>query len=1114
MRLSFPITQKPMFNYIKYWQYISQKDVKRIVEHVVIVNNKQSTKNTNSSGNVVKLAYNLNLVEKLIWKMIMMQSDGFKYLNPPDEIPITYCPGSLLCLSNLYELECSSKYSETLLLGLAHVCQNIYRLTINPCEDNENNGLFALIEQQNSLREVKLVSPKGSICKQIGKSLAKQATSLTNFTCQKNICLTEEAMSKLVNIRELDLILGRTNLKSNSLELAKFAKLRVLNINHQYRTALHHYTKIIETTEGDLEKINFDFGLFPCIEEIQRYIQVVTENCPNLKFVTIWFTGQELNDIERLLIICNKLQTIKIEAVTYDLSTSVTWKVDIKPIFELLTKTSKNFQELIISKWIFTPLELNECLEMWRGRKPLTLKIQRKTQEHIQDSHDLNWDRNKDGTEKKESIAKENSTSKLKPPSKLLTNPTKNITKLLSPPIENEGIKLESENWITCRHDTLRKIDKFLQRDKLILVRSPPFTGKTSLCFLLENYYCKLKIPVVHVCFLGVQDYRDFEKFWINETSKSWKYWLDPKKHCGELVIILDETQLIFNNRKYEDFWSRVKYLSRLSSSSSSTIHKKKSLIKVIAFSTVASIIINPNTDDINNDRSLIGGRTTRNSSGRVSNITQSPVDFQNKFGFELIRCTKKELLELAQAFNNHCIRKKIQVSEKIAGYIMDFTAGHVGLIRWILKGIDNHFSYRGTIYEVTTDSQIMRYLKSSEFIEQIKSHRGAAPLYKFTKEQGEIIDKLLLKDEIYVSASGPDDVMTSLLKTGVIFYLDDKGPEFRLREGRVGFISPVNKLLSFFQRCVSMKEPLKDGFGLQELIKEALSRINSKALTHNLGRSKDGMRLLERVWQMEFYRAIYSCLPDEMHISPDVGRIFSTDGVVDFYISEPQWAIELLIDGIDMKRHHERFQDGGRYSLIPIKSYLILDIRETRTVQKSYPNTWHITPNSDFSIFNVLAGTNIFDIPIRKVYPSLLISKNLSRKKNRKEVIESLEKLIDFLTRREKYLRERGTINEANDVQRQLDRAAHDLTHVLYEAVGQGFGINGDLLLERYYRSIINNDINNNSSTCNGNSDVCDIVVNEDNYVGVNNGANNSSDSSSILNIDDSDDLNLDNFK
>ena len=51
------------------------------------------------------------------------------------------------------------------------------------------------------------------------------------------------------------------------------------------------------------------------------------------------------------------------------------------------------------------------------------------------------------------------------------------------------------------------------------------------------------------------------------------------------------------------------------------------------------------------------------------------------------------------------------------------------------------------------------------------------------------------------------------------------------------------------------------------------------------------------------------------MYISPDVGRIFATDDVVDFYISEPQWLIELLIDGIDMKRHHERFQDDNFFS-------------------------------------------------------------------------------------------------------------------------------------------------------------------------------------------------------
>jgi hypothetical protein len=169
----------------------------------------------------------------------------------------------------------------------------------------------------------------------------------------------------------------------------------------------------------------------------------------------------------------------------------------------------------------------------------------------------------------------------------------------------------------------------------------------------------------------------------------------------------------------------------------------------------------------------------------------------------------------------------------------------------------------------------------------------------------------LLLKDEIQVSSSGPDDVLVSLLKTGVISYLDYEGPEFRLREGKVGFISPISKLLSFIRRCASTKEPLKDGFSLNELITEALSRINSEALTNNLGCSRDGKKLLERAWQMEIYRAIYSCLPYGIHLSPDVGHVFEVDGFIDFYITELQWAIELLIDGNDLKEHYERFQKG-----------------------------------------------------------------------------------------------------------------------------------------------------------------------------------------------------------
>ncbi|CAG8762871.1 4196_t:CDS:2, partial [Acaulospora morrowiae] len=318
----------------------------------------------------------------------------------------------------------------------------------------------------------------------------------------------------------------------------------------------------------------------------------------------------------------------------------------------------------------------------------------------------------------------------------------------------------------------------------------------------------------------------------------------------------------------------------------------------------------------------------------------------------------------LVDAFNSHNSKKKINASKKIAQYIMDFTSGHLGLIRWMLNGVDNYFSYRDTSCKVTTAKEIMSYFTSSDFMEHIKAHRGAH-LYNFNVIEGNFIDELLLKDELPVNSHNPDKAVNALVEAGILSYVDDEGSKFG--ESRARFLSPAARLLSFFHRS---KKPLKDGFTLQELVREALSRINSKALTHNMGRSKDGTRLLERVWQMEFYTAIYSCLPDEMHISSDVGRIFATDGAVDFYISEPQWAIELLIDGIDLKRHHERFQDGGRYSPIPIKSYILLDIRETRIVQKSYPKTWHITPNADFTVFNVLEGTDTFNIFTRRGYP------------------------------------------------------------------------------------------------------------------------------------------------
>ena len=65
---------------------------------------------------------------------------------------------------------------------------------------------------------------------------------------------------------------------------------------------------------------------------------------------------------------------------------------------------------------------------------------------------------------------------------------------------------------------------------------------------------------------------------------------------------------------------------------------------------------------------------------------------------------------------------------------------------------------------------------------------------------------------------------------------------------------------------------------------------------------------------------------------------------------------------------------------------------------------------------------------------------REFKKRQNRRDVIESLEKLVDFLQRREKYLMERGAVDEAREIQRELDRASGELTKLLYESLGREF--------------------------------------------------------------------------
>ncbi|CAH1769832.1 1505_t:CDS:2, partial [Entrophospora sp. SA101] len=127
------------------------------------------------------------------------------------------------------------------------------------------------------------------------------------------------------------------------------------------------------------------------------------------------------------------------------------------------------------------------------------------------------------------------------------------------------------------------------------------------------------------------------------------------------------------------------------------------------------------------------------------------------------------------------------------------------------------------------------------------------------SEEEQQLIDKVLLQPGGIDTHSA---ISEHLIKTNV---LSDFHQGYHLRNRKLDFTSPLVRA-AYLQERLDFKKTLCVGH--------------------------DG-QLLERVWQMEFYHAARQLLPKDVHISPDVGAVFASEGWVDFYVDdEHDWMI------------------------------------------------------------------------------------------------------------------------------------------------------------------------------------------------------------------------------
>ncbi|CAG8469981.1 1580_t:CDS:2, partial [Ambispora gerdemannii] len=486
-----------------------------------------------------------------------------------------------------------------------------------------------------------------------------------------------------------------------------------------------------------------------------------------------------------------------------------------------------------------------------------------------------------------------------------------------------EGISLTDPD-ISYRSKVVFSLVEELIKRKIILVRAPPYSGKTSLSQLMEYHlvnspgYSKYRIIRVSMLWgsvVGVDcSWETFGELWKRVIGVSWIEWIGQCQRAPT-ILILDEVQLIYKQERGID-------------------ENKKSSADVF-WKTIKGCL-----QEMTNIYIIMFGAYVYHSANSAGLSTPVEIPPSKCKGLMDIKFTYEESKEYVERFCEKYFRLNPHDVSQFSEYIQTTTEGHVGLIFHILRYTKEAMERR--IREnVLTWKDIFAYLNSHDFNLTLDACRASPKVKSFSREQLVICEHVYLNGKILFR---PHDMNTQcLVKSGILV----------VNDGRLYFSAPLIKR-SFFQQCYGSQysaetTPPSLYHFIVKIFTAMCNGQSSKIL-------RDGSPL-EQTLQKEFYRIGTQVLGMGHFLSCDVGAVFGCDGYIDFYVDKLDWAIELLRDGKDMTEHSRRFEPAGEYEEIVryAKSIAIIDIRsESKKVRKLQKDFIHVSCSENYNAFKI----------------------------------------------------------------------------------------------------------------------------------------------------------------
>ncbi|GBC10709.1 hypothetical protein RclHR1_09840005 [Rhizophagus clarus] len=345
------IQQKPLFNYISFCKYLNLSCFDRIIS---IINNFDKIKISIISNEILKLFINKN--SRLT----------FLYIPRQCNYQIHLIPGVEQCFSELKFLQFDANIEQHILKGLVKISKSIKKLEFDNLQTNNNSGLLVkLIEAQKDLNEVRFIcytnTSGESFCKTLEESLIKHANTVKHL--QIDWVPITNVLSHLINLISLEMNSPHyTNW--NHLENVFLPGLTILKAQ---KIPSENLSSLIENTRDQLSEISIRYeGL----HNNKSLIQAIYRNCPNLKYLKLFFEIINISELKNLLINCQYLNGLVI--ITDILENKFDWD----NLFDILAKLSP--KSLYKFKFYFMRTLHLDSLKLffdnWKGH-PIFLQI-------------------------------------------------------------------------------------------------------------------------------------------------------------------------------------------------------------------------------------------------------------------------------------------------------------------------------------------------------------------------------------------------------------------------------------------------------------------------------------------------------------------------------------------------------------------------------------------------------------------------------------------------------------------------------------------------------------------------------------------------------------------